>query len=336
VLGRRVLGRQILGALVLGGPLACGGSSEPPRPPAVVEEFPAQPAVPETTLPLAPVPPILMRDVGFAAPQSALYDPRGDVYLISNIGGGPADADNDGFISKVGPDGVVIELRWIDAAREGTTLNAPKGMALIGETLFVADIDTVRGFDRGSGKPLGDVAIAGASFLTDVAVGPAATLYVSDTGLAKANGSASPAANGADAIYVIDAQRNVKTLARGPELMQPSGLAADKQRLLVAAASGEIYSVDAKGQRAPFGKPPTGGLNGLLITPGQRLLVSSGAGSAVYISKASVAGAGEFEPLIGDLHSPADLGYDPKRRQLIVPLLEENALYIQELPGDVN
>jgi hypothetical protein len=40
--------------------------------------------------------------------------------------------------------------------------------------------------------------------------------------------------------------------------------------------------------------------------------------------------------LIGDLTSPADIGYDVRRRQLIVPLFRENALYIQELPGDVN
>lgn len=329
-------GLGLIGGLGLGA-LGCGGSPEPPRAPAVVGEFP-QPAEPASSLALAPVPPILLRDVGFAAPESALYDPVGDVYLISNIGsgGGPADADDDGFISKVAPDGVVLELRWIDAARAGTPLNAPKGMALVGETLFVADIDTVRAFDRASGRSLGDVSITGASFLNDVVAGPSATLYVSDSGVGAVKGSPGLAANGADAIYMIDTQRRVRTLASGPDLGQPNGLVADKQRLLVATASGDIYSVDQKGARAPFGKLPAGGLDGLLATPGQRLLVSSWAASAVYISKAPPAGPGEFEPLITDLRSPADLGYDPKRRQLIVPLLEENALYVQELPGDVN
>jgi hypothetical protein len=330
-----ILSGLVLSGLVLGGSVACGGSSEPAQAPAVVEEFPAPAPEPASTLSLAPVPPILLRDAGFAAPESALYDPVGDVYLVSNIGGGAADVDNDGFISKVSPDGVVLELRWI-AARAGTPLNAPKGMALIGETLFVADIDTVRAFDRSSGKPLGDVTITGASFLNDVTTGPAASLYVSDTGVGKAKGTPGVSPNGADAIYVIDAQRRVKVLAKGPELSQPNGLVLDRGRLLVATAAGEIYSVDAKGERAPFAKLPTGGLDGLLTTPGQRLLVSSWAGSTVYISKPPPSPPGEFEPFITDLRSPADLGYDPKRRQLIVPLLEENALYIQELPGDVN
>jgi hypothetical protein len=315
---------------------ACGGPSEPAQAPAVVEASPSPAPEPTGSLALAPVPPILLRDIGLSGPESALYDPIGDVYLVSNIGGGAADADNDGFISKLAPDGVVLELRWIDAARSGAPLHAPKGLALVGETLFVADIDTVRAYDRASGKPLGDVNIAGASFLNDIAAGPSATLYVSDTGVGSVKGSAGLAPNGADAIYMIDTQRRVKTLAKGPELGQPNGLVADKQRLLVATASGDIYSVDAKGVRAPFGKAPTGGLDGLLATPGQRLLVSSWAARTVYISKAPPAAPGEFEPFITDLRSPADLGYDPKRRQLIVPLLEENALYIQELPGDVN
>jgi hypothetical protein len=316
--------------------LGCGGPSEPAQAPVVVEAFPTQAPEPTGSLSLAPVPPILLRDIGLSGPESALYDPIGDVYLVSNIGGAPTDADNDGFITKVGPDGVVLELRWIDAARSGAPLNAPKGMALVGETLFVTDIDTVRAYDRQSGKPLGDVNIAGASFLNDIAAGPSATLYVSDTGVGAVKGSPGLTPNGADAIYMIDTQRRVKTLAKGPELGQPNGLVADKQRLLVATASGELYSVDAKGVRAPFGKVPTAGLDGLLATPGQRLLVSSWAASTVYISKAPPAPPGEFEPFITDLRSPADMGYDPKRRQLIVPLLEENALYIQELPGDVN
>ena len=62
------------------------------------------------------------------------------------------------------------------------TLNAPKGMALRGDTLFVADIDILRMFNRRTGAPLGgvDVAERGATFLNDVAVGPDGSLYITD------------------------------------------------------------------------------------------------------------------------------------------------------------
>lgn len=201
--------------------VACGTPEAPKAPPAVVEEFPV-PREPPSSLPLAPVPPILLRGVGFSSPESAVFDAVADVYLISNVSGGPADADNDGFISKVSPDGALLELRWIDAVTSKTTLNAPKGMALVGETLFVADIDVVRAFDRSSGKALGDVAVPSATFLNDVAAAPDGTLYVSDTGLGKGKGPGELVANGSDAVYVIDAQRSVKTLAQGRELGSPT------------------------------------------------------------------------------------------------------------------
>lgn len=313
---------------------ACG-SPEPPKAPEPVAEEP--PPEPSSTLPLAPVPPILLRDVGFRSPESAVYDPVADVYLVSNVSGGPADADNDGFISKVSPDGTLLELRWVDAATAKTTLNAPKGMALVGETLFVTDIDVVRAFDRASGKPLGDVAIPAATFLNDIAAGPNGKLYVSDTGVGKKSGSADLAPNGSDAVYVIDAQRSVKELAKNPELEQPNGLVAQKGSVIVAATSGQVYRLDAQGEKTLLGKP-AGGLDGLVLTPGGRLIVSSWEASSVFIAAASPASDGSvtFEPLIAELTSPADIGYDVKRRQLIVPLFRENALYIQELPGDVN
>jgi hypothetical protein len=334
-------GALLIGLALLAPSLFACGSPEPPKAPEpVAEEAPAEPP---GTLPLAPVPPVLLRDVGFRSPESALYDPVADVYLLSNVSGGPADADNDGFISKVSPDGTLLELRWIDAASAKTALNAPKGMALVGETLFVADIDVVRAFDRASGRALGDVAIPSATFLNDIAAAPDGKLYVSDTGVGKTPGSDELSPNGSDAVYVIDAQRSVKELAKNAELALPNGLVVDngslgaKGSLIVAASSGQVYRLDAKGEKSAIGKPAAG-LDGLVLTPGGRLIVSSWVASSVFITPASPASDGSlaFDPLITELTSPADIGYDVKRRQLLVPLFRENALYIQELPGDVN
>jgi DNA-binding beta-propeller fold protein YncE len=328
-----IWGRALLASVAL----ACGSPEPPKAPPVVVEQFPTPPPEPTTSLPFAPVPPILLRGVGFESPESVLYDPSADVYYVSNVGpGGPIDVDNNGFISKVTPDGTLLELHFIDGAKSGTPLNAPKGMALQGDTLFVTDIDTVRGFDRKSGKSLGDVVIPSALFLNDLAAGGGGVLYVSDTGIGKVKGSTELGHTLADAIYVIDAQRSVRVLAKGSALAEPNGLWVEKGRLVIAATTGEIYALDARGQKTPLGKPPSAGLDGLIETPGGRMVVTSWDGSAAYISRLPPAAPGEFEPLITDLTSPADLGYDAKRRQLLIPLFKENALYIQELPGDVN
>lgn len=105
-------------------------------------------------------------------PESALHDEAADVYLVSNVAGGPSAADGTGFISRIGPDGTVLDARWIDSGQDGVTLNAPKGLALSADTLFVADLDVVRRFHRETGESLGEWPVPGATFLNAVAVGP--------------------------------------------------------------------------------------------------------------------------------------------------------------------
>src|SRR6266851_4924042 len=42
---------------------------------------------------------------GFLTPESVLHDPVQDIYFVSNINGGPTTKDNNGFISRVRPEG---------------------------------------------------------------------------------------------------------------------------------------------------------------------------------------------------------------------------------------
>src|SRR2546422_7709536 len=49
------------------------------------------------------------------------------------------------------PDGAVENLKFIEGGHSGVTLNAPKGLAIRGDTLWVADIDVVRAFDARTG-----------------------------------------------------------------------------------------------------------------------------------------------------------------------------------------
>lgn len=317
--------------------LACGGPEPPQAPTGLVEPFPSEPAEPPSTLPLAPKPPILLRGVGFEGPRGAAHDPVEDVYLISSVRGAPGAEDGEGFISRVSPDGALLALEWI-AGSAAAPLNAPKGLALVGDTLFVADLTLVRSYDRQSGRALGDVTVEGAVSLDDVAAGPGGVLYVSDSGAATAGarGAASGAqASGGPAVYRIDAARNTSVLARLPAEDAPGALLFDAGRVLVAARSGELYALDEQGQKTVLGRSPGGGLAGLMRTPGGRLVVSSWEARMTYIGPPPPAAPHELEPLITDLTTPGDLAYDAKRRQLIVPLFEEDAVYIQELPGEV-
>ena len=91
----------------------CGGSSEAPTTPAAQ----ASSGGAERAHEPEPGVPISVRDVGLKTPESALHDPRADVYLVSNIDGSLLERDDRAFISRVRPDGSVEKLKWIDAER---------------------------------------------------------------------------------------------------------------------------------------------------------------------------------------------------------------------------
>jgi hypothetical protein len=115
---------------------------------------------------------------GFSHPESVIQS--GNALFISNIGAAldPAKKDGDGFISKVDlSTGKITELHYLPATG---TLDAPKGMALNGKTLYVADIDHIVGFDIESREKVFDLPISGTTFLNDLVMGDG-KLYASAT-----------------------------------------------------------------------------------------------------------------------------------------------------------
>src|SRR5216117_3947552 len=141
--------------------------------------------VPPPPLPPAPGATRMLTVAGFSTPESVLHDSAQDIYFVSNVNGSPTAKDNNGFISRVRPDGAVENLKFIEGGHGGATLNAPKGLALLGDTLWVADIDMVRSFDAKTGAPRDSVSLAGlgAVFLNDIAIAQTGALYITDTGI---------------------------------------------------------------------------------------------------------------------------------------------------------
>jgi sugar lactone lactonase YvrE len=218
---------------------------------------------------------------GLMTPESVLHDPAADVYLVSNINGNPSAKDGNGFISRVAPDGTIRDLKWIDGAREGVTLNAPKGMALRGNTLLVADIDVIRLFDRASGKPAGTWSVDGATFMNDVAVGAADTVYATDTGIDLSTGEPKP--TGTAAVYQFDASGKSSVIARGEQLGGPNGVLAGPDGLTVLDfMSNRVLTVAPDGTVSTRFSLPQGGLDGAVRLQDGSLLVSSWEGNALY------------------------------------------------------
>jgi hypothetical protein len=303
---------------------ACGGSTPAPEEPKVeAPPPPPEPKKEEPEAPKGPPPPVVVKDVGFDTPESVLYDSANDIYLVSNIGGDPFGKDDNGFISKLTPDGKVAELKWIDGASKDVELNAPKGLGISDGKLYVADIDTVRVFDLASGKSVAKIKVKGATFLNDISIAPDGTIYVSDTGM-----KAGFAPSKTDAIYTLTKKNTAKKLIKGVDLKNPNGLLADDKGVWVVSWTGSVYHVGIDGKKQEPSQAPGTQLDGLIATPDGRILISSWETSTVYTGTPN----GALSPLFADLKSPADLGFDTKRSQVLVPQFLENTVVIAQLP----
>lgn len=259
-----------------------------------------------------------IKDVAFQTPESVLYDAASDMYLVSNINGSPTDADDNGFISRLSPDGKTKDVKWIDGSKPDVKLDAPKGMAIVGGVLYVADITVVRKFDAKTGKPMGEVKVDGATFLNDVAPRRAGGVYVTDSGVTP---KFEP--SGTDAVHIIAKDGKVTQLVKSKELGNPNGVVEVNGKVYVVTfGSGAFYEVPVKGEPKPE-KLAKGKLDGIVALPDGRFLISSWEGKTVYRGK-----AGKWDDLQVNIESPADLGYDTKRKALLVPHFQGNKVSI--------
>ncbi|WP_209390675.1 acetolactate decarboxylase [Chryseobacterium sp. RR2-3-20] len=100
---------------------------------------------------------------GFAMPESITSD--GKRYFVSNQGQDVFSEDADGFISEISEDGKLISLKFLP---ETGVLNAPKGMAIDKNILYVADLNRVIGFDIDTKKTVFELKVPDAKILNDV------------------------------------------------------------------------------------------------------------------------------------------------------------------------
>ena len=70
---------------------------------------------------------------GLQTPESVIYDAANDRIIIGNMVAMGAEAGENGYLTLVSPDGEMVEEQWV------TGLQDPRGMAIVGDRLFVAD-----------------------------------------------------------------------------------------------------------------------------------------------------------------------------------------------------
>ncbi len=151
----------------------------------------------------------------FKTPESVFYDSCRDILYVSNINGKPTEKDENGFISKLGTDGKIIELKWVEG------LHAPKGMGMLGNRLFVTDIDELVEINIEEGKISRRYPIDGALFLNDVTIDEKGNVFISDMQNYK--------------IHKLE-KGIVSTWLEGDEIKPTNGLFANGNNLLVGCS----------------------------------------------------------------------------------------------------
>jgi sugar lactone lactonase YvrE len=260
--------------------------------------------------------------VGFQGPESVRYDPEQDAFFVSNMAGYGSGKDDNGYISWVSaanPDSAVV---FAQGGRNGVTLDSPKGMAIHGDTLWVADINFLRGFDRKTGAPLANIDFTayGAVQLNDVAIGPDGTIRVTDTGIIM--GKAGVKHIGPDHIFIVGPGGRISAPQQGPDLHQPNGITWDPvgKRWIVLSfdrLQGQIAELplDMSTRKVLVQSTVTTQLDGVEMLPGGAIMYTSWADSAIHV----LSGATDRR-IIRAVPVPADIGVDTKRHHLAIPL----------------
>lgn len=260
----------------------------------------------------------------FDHPEGAVA--TGDFLYVSNIGpeGKATAKDGDGFISKVSKNGEVEQLHFLPSK---DSLNAPKGMAVAGNTLYVADINRVVGFNLSSGQQVFELKIPEAQFLNDIAAQNAQTLYVSATS--------------SDKIARIDINKKSYHFLDLPKLNGPNGLAfGENSNTLYCVGfgtdnkpNGLIYEITLDPISRGIVNGYSGHIDGVQYRDGSLYISDwiafekNGLIKKVDLASGDVSTVDLGQPLGG----PADIALDPNSGKLYIPALLENKFYIVTL-----
>lgn len=262
---------------------------------------------------------------GLALPESVVAYKGG--YFVSDIGTklDPTAKDGDGAISYVNSAGKLQELKYFN-----DSLNAPKGLEIIGDVIYVADIDHLKGYNISTRQKVFDLNLEGkAVLLNDLSKVDDSLLVITDSFKSHA--------------LLINVNTASWIILKG-DMMVPNGILYNAQRDEVYVCSmgadldgtGKLFSKKLHDDNAafePMEGSPIGLFDGIVQLDDHRLLVSD------WITIK--------DPVKGNLYvydldkkqytkietkrSPADIALDVKKHDLLIPQLLDNRLEIVSL-----
>lgn len=246
-------------------------------------------------------------DSTIRTPESVLWDPSTRLFFVSDITGGSADKDGNGFISQIDKDGKILKLHWVDG------LDAPKGLGIYNGELYAADIDQLVIINIGTGVITKKIPVPGASFLNDITVDNNGTVYISDSRSNK--------------IYKYE-KGEVSLLTDAPEAQGVNGLLAWHGKLWFLAADG-IFQYDFSSKKISLFSNQVKGGDGLTAVNNKDLIASRWQGEVFYVK--SDGNAKKILDLQAEHRNTADVYYYTDDDMLMVPTFNGNVVAAYKL-----
>jgi hypothetical protein len=271
---------------------------------------------------------ILFSIEGLEGPEAVRYDPDQDVWFVGNWAGGGNERNAAGYISRVGADGT-METRRFMVGTAAAPLHAPRGMYIVGDTLWVADVDGVHGFHRGTGAHLAfaDLTHLEPGFLNDVAADAGGVPYVTDSSNPRFYRVTTAADGSRSGEVAIESER--LDLANGVTWDAANGrfvFAPWRQGATTFVGwrpgEAEVHEVAAS--------PDGGRFDGLEFVGGAGILAASQADRSLHLVEP---GTRTGRPVVMTVGNPADIGVDTRRFRVAVPYIALNRVDVWQLPS---
>ena len=245
-------------------------------------------------------------------PESVVFDESRNFLYVSNfnVQGGflaKGDTSRDEFISKVSLDGKIINLKWIEC------LNAPTGLAIHNDKLFIVERSKLVEFDLNVNKIINRYSVPNSGFLNDIVIDPIGTIYLSDT---KNN-------------MIFKFSRGEIEIWLDHDIDKPNGLLIDNDKLIVGSSGDKsIKIISLKNKTIDKVIETNSGIDGLKITEKGDYIIS-------YMQKISLIGKDcSIVEILNTADSKiwnTDFEYLSLKNLIIVPTFFNNKLIAYKL-----
>lgn len=238
--------------------------------------------------------------------ESVCFFKNENILFASCINGKPTEKDSNGYIAKVSLTGEILNLKWIEG------LNAPKGMAIFEDKLYVSDINDVVEISLDKGEVIRKHKAKDSQFLNDVAVSGLGDVFISDMFT--------------NSIYRLSDER-VEIFIQSKELNHPNGLFYKDGYLYIGTADA-IMKANLETKEISLVIDNTGSIDGLKMIAENKFLISD------WKSKIQTVASEKKNILLNtdyQKYNAADFEYIPHLNLLFVPTFFDNRIMIYEL-----